>query len=147
VRTRELILSAAFELFVHRGYPETSMEDICREAGASKGGLYHHFPTKEAVLVATLERVGGPNLGMTPSPLHEAFKAALGLPEPGITRFLIDVWGMAARSGEIRAATLVQDGTGDGLSGILSSGALTQALVFGADWESPGETQRAAEAA
>lgn len=48
-RTRRFILETAKRLFVERGYFNTSMRDIAREAGVSTGALYHHFESKEEI--------------------------------------------------------------------------------------------------
>jgi TetR/AcrR family transcriptional repressor of uid operon len=53
--TRERILRAAQQVFARAGYDATSVAEICREAGVSKGALYHHFPTKQSVFLALLE--------------------------------------------------------------------------------------------
>ncbi len=47
--TREKILNTAKRLFVERGYFNTSIRDIAREAGVSTGALYHHFESKEEI--------------------------------------------------------------------------------------------------
>jgi AcrR family transcriptional regulator len=39
-------MSAAISCFADKGYYETSMDDIVRAAGLSKGSLYWHFPSK-----------------------------------------------------------------------------------------------------
>lgn len=44
--TKDRILGTAFDLFISKGYGNTSMGDIIRESGISKGGLYHHFESK-----------------------------------------------------------------------------------------------------
>ncbi len=54
--TRARILSAAVERFTHDGYDTTSVADICAAANVSKGAFYHHFPSKQAVFIALLER-------------------------------------------------------------------------------------------
>ena len=46
---RERILDAAFHTFSRRGYRETAMDEIAVAAETSKGGVYFHFPTKEAL--------------------------------------------------------------------------------------------------
>jgi AcrR family transcriptional regulator len=60
--TRNRFLSVATRLFADRGYEGTSIEAILDEAQASRGSLYHHFSSKdalfEAVLVALLEETG-----------------------------------------------------------------------------------------
>ena len=49
--SRELI-SVAVELFSEQGYYRTSVNDILERAHSSKGGFYHHFESKEQVLVS-----------------------------------------------------------------------------------------------
>jgi len=44
--TRERILKAAMELFTEKPYHEVSMDEIAKKSGVSKGGLFHHFPSK-----------------------------------------------------------------------------------------------------
>ena len=55
--TREQLLSVARRLFAHQGYDATSIEAVLREAGTSRGALYHHFGSKEALFEAVLEEV------------------------------------------------------------------------------------------
>ncbi|CAB3650020.1 TetR/AcrR family transcriptional regulator [Achromobacter pestifer] len=50
------ILDAALQVFSHAGYAGARMDDIALRAGLSKGGLYAHFPSKEAVFEALLAR-------------------------------------------------------------------------------------------
>ena len=52
--TRERILQAAAEVFAERGYQGTSMDEIARRAGSSKGGVYFHFPNKQAIFEALI---------------------------------------------------------------------------------------------
>lgn len=53
--TRERILQAAQECFARYGYDATGVAEICRRAGVTKGGFYHHFPSKQAVFLELLE--------------------------------------------------------------------------------------------
>jgi AcrR family transcriptional regulator len=53
--TRGRILDAAVRKFAIAGYDAASVDDICTEAGVSKGAFYHHFPTKQAVFLALMQ--------------------------------------------------------------------------------------------
>ena len=52
----ERILDAAARLFAHYGYDKTTVDEIAREAGVSKGAIYLHWPGKEALAEALLYR-------------------------------------------------------------------------------------------
>lgn len=45
------IINAAMEIFLEKGYENTTMEAIAKKAGVSKGGLYHHFKSKDMILM------------------------------------------------------------------------------------------------
>lgn len=47
---KDKIVDAAYELFGQKGYDKTSVAQIIDRAGASKGGFYHHFKSKEEIL-------------------------------------------------------------------------------------------------
>ena len=44
------ILDTAVDLFVHYGFDKTTVSDIAREAGISKGAIYLHFKSKDELL-------------------------------------------------------------------------------------------------
>ncbi len=52
-RTR--LLEAARDLVRARGFAATSVEDLCRRAGVTKGAFFHHFASKEALGVAVAD--------------------------------------------------------------------------------------------
>lgn len=52
----DLIINAADELFAHYGYERTSIEDIAKHLGISKGSIYLDFKTKEDIFLAVVER-------------------------------------------------------------------------------------------
>lgn len=49
------IIDAAIRVLARQGYAKTSLLDIAKEAGMSKGALHYHYPTKEALIHAVLE--------------------------------------------------------------------------------------------
>jgi AcrR family transcriptional regulator len=51
---REELLGLGLELFSTRAYDEVSLEDIAAAAGISKGLVYHYFPSKRDLYVASL---------------------------------------------------------------------------------------------
>jgi AcrR family transcriptional regulator len=73
--TRAQLIATGTRLFAARGYEGTSIEAVLQEAGVSRGSLYHHFSSKEALFEAVLEdveaRVGAQTL-----------EAALGATSP-----------------------------------------------------------------
>ena len=50
------ILDAALRVFSRRGYRDASVDEIAEESQTSKGGVYFHFPGKEAIFLALLDR-------------------------------------------------------------------------------------------
>ncbi|MFE2174788.1 ScbR family autoregulator-binding transcription factor [Kitasatospora sp. NPDC059462] len=55
-RTRTLVLTAAAELFAARGFRQTSVKDVADRVAMTKGAVYFHYPTKEALAVAVVEQ-------------------------------------------------------------------------------------------
>ncbi len=64
------LLDATVTCLAERGYAATSTAAVCAEAGVSQGALFRHFPTRQALLVATAEHVATRNV--------EAFRASVG---------------------------------------------------------------------
>jgi AcrR family transcriptional regulator len=52
---RRQLLAAGERVFTERAYDDVSMAEVARAAGISKGLLYHYFPSKRDLFVATLE--------------------------------------------------------------------------------------------
>jgi AcrR family transcriptional regulator len=50
--TRNAIVASAHRLFGVHGFADTSVDDLLSAAGVSKGAMYHHFVSKEAVFEA-----------------------------------------------------------------------------------------------
>lgn len=55
--TRGQLIEVATRLFGSRGYEDTSIDAVLREAGVSRGSLYHHFTGKDALFEAVLEQI------------------------------------------------------------------------------------------
>jgi AcrR family transcriptional regulator len=47
---RDRVLDAAVDLFAQQGYDATSVAQVIERAGSTKGGFYHHFASKDALL-------------------------------------------------------------------------------------------------
>ncbi|MBC8390776.1 MAG: TetR/AcrR family transcriptional regulator [Actinobacteria bacterium] len=56
IKSRNKILSTAEKYFTEKGIKETDIDEICREAGLTRGAFYHHFPTKQQFLLELLDR-------------------------------------------------------------------------------------------
>jgi TetR/AcrR family transcriptional repressor of nem operon len=49
------LLNAAMALFRERGYTDTTVDDLCRTAGVTKGTFFHYFSSKEALGLAAIQ--------------------------------------------------------------------------------------------
>ncbi|MEA2421623.1 MAG: hypothetical protein QOF55_722 [Thermoleophilaceae bacterium] len=83
---RRQLLEAGARVFTERSYDDASMAEVARAAGISKGLLYHYFPSKRDLFVATLEAAAAdlreltqPDPGLPPAQqLVNALDAYLG---------------------------------------------------------------------
>ena len=55
-QTQERIVEASIKLFIEKGYEQTTIQDILDALNLSKGGLYHHFKSKEEILEAVKQK-------------------------------------------------------------------------------------------
>jgi AcrR family transcriptional regulator len=55
--TRRALVGAARDLFGEQGFAATSVDEIARRAGVTKGALYHHFRDKDDLFRAVVEDV------------------------------------------------------------------------------------------
>ncbi|HEY8490733.1 MAG TPA: TetR/AcrR family transcriptional regulator [Dehalococcoidia bacterium] len=75
---RARILDAALRVFSRRGYHGASVDEIADESGTSKGGLYFHFPGKQALFLALLDWAAGE--------LRRRVEAAMALHQDPVAR-------------------------------------------------------------
>jgi AcrR family transcriptional regulator len=133
---RDLIVQAALTVFALKGCTAASMDDVCMAAGVSKGGLYHHFETKGAVLGGVMDRLA--DLGAL-FPPFDAATGATSLSHDALGRVLIEIWAEASRDDRLRDRlragyearldqSLLADG-GSPIGQILRIGALIQMLT------------------
>jgi AcrR family transcriptional regulator len=57
LETRQRVLRAAAELFDHKGYEATTLNDIVVRSGMTKGAVYFHFPSKATIAVEIVDRL------------------------------------------------------------------------------------------
>src|SRR5215218_490952 len=55
--TRAALMEAGRRLFAERGYAAVGTEEIVRQAGVTRGALYHHFDGKRELLAAVYEQI------------------------------------------------------------------------------------------
>ncbi|MBC3194706.1 TetR/AcrR family transcriptional regulator [Pseudonocardia sp. C8] len=79
--TRDAVLDSAAELFIRRGYPKTSLDEVAAAARVTKGAIYHHFSNKAALMKALIERLeqrGNDRIRQTFLQVREEHGAAAG---------------------------------------------------------------------
>lgn len=131
---RANIVGAALDVFSSRGYAVAGMDEVCVRAGVSKGGLYHHFPSKRALLGAVAEHLtsagafrglAGTDVGLTPE--SEA-------------RIVLEIWAEAARDEDLRRQ--LSDASAhpaEALSAILHAGLIVRRAAHAATPAEPHE--------
>ena len=66
------VTDIAFRIFAERGFDAASMEDVARAAGITKASIYHHVPSKEALLARGLDRALTALFGVLDEPAAES---------------------------------------------------------------------------
>jgi AcrR family transcriptional regulator len=109
------VLEAAMHCFARDGFHSTSIRDVIAESGLSAGAVYSYFPSKTALVTATVEpileiihnaitetlRDGAPPQQALPELLQRLFGATTGGPVD-LTRIAVTAWGEALRDPEVR---------------------------------------------
>src|SRR5690348_4272784 len=55
---RQRVLDAALEVFAREGYGNAAVDEIARLSATSKGGVYFHFPSKQAIFLSLIDAAG-----------------------------------------------------------------------------------------
>ncbi len=75
---RAQVLEAAFRCFASKGFHQTTMDDICREAELSPGAVYRYFPSKEDIIGAICDESRGQQATLIHAARqHESFTAVM----------------------------------------------------------------------
>lgn len=56
-RTIQKILNVSTELFLEKGYEQTTIKDIIKESGFTRGAVYHHFISKEDIANVVVDKL------------------------------------------------------------------------------------------
>lgn len=57
LKTKKNILASAQRLFTRRGFERTSLSDIAKYAGVTRGAIYWHFENKEELLICLIDSI------------------------------------------------------------------------------------------
>ena len=111
---RNNIIQAAWRCAAGKGFRELTIDEICEEAGVSKGGFYGYFGSKEELLVALLEdeaagrlavfqTLGGASGGVE---RLQAFARTMleRAGDPAHVQVLADLWATVGNQGPVRDA-------------------------------------------
>jgi len=85
---KDLIPDAADRLLNQFGYKKMTMDNLAREIGIAKGTLYLHFPSKEELVLAHIDRIVYRLLAKLQMIAHRNGSASEGLREMLLTRVL-----------------------------------------------------------
>ena len=110
---RDAIAQAAAEIFVHKGFGQTTVQEIATRAGIGKGTIYEYFPSKEAIihhLFSYMNRMMALQMGLDQPPrgtppqqlqaLLDAFEQMLTSPDNAQVRLIFHLWAEALREQE-----------------------------------------------
>jgi AcrR family transcriptional regulator len=111
---RNNIIQAAWRRAAGKGFRELTIDEICEEAGVSKGSFYGYFESKEELLVALLEDEAAGRLAILESMgsvltgverLQAFARAMLERGEdPARVQVLADLWATVGNDGAVRDA-------------------------------------------
>jgi AcrR family transcriptional regulator len=102
--TRGVLVEAAVESLVDRGWAATTAVEVCRRTGLTRGALVHHFPSLSGLLAAALESVCDELVGAVPEPvtLVDAVDVTWACVRAPHFKAVIEAWMAAANDPELR---------------------------------------------
>ena len=118
---RQQIVEAAQTCFSRQGFHQTSMQDICKEAGLSPGAVYHYFPGKVQIIAAACTGCQEVNSALIESAQSQAGDwsqvidqlvdygfGSMDRPEfREHMRMMVQLWSEALNSEEVNSALMV----------------------------------------
>ncbi|VAW03684.1 Transcriptional regulator, AcrR family [hydrothermal vent metagenome] len=103
LRSKDALCGATIRCLDKYGYAKTSTSRITQEAGASRGALTHHFPTKEDLIVETTNRILRPVANLPKEPVPSEGQSSKEYELSMIKTELRRVWEQVANTAEARA--------------------------------------------
>lgn len=101
--TREGILEAAARIFSEKGFHATSMQDIAEAVNLQKASLYHHFPSKQAILADILDEA----LDLINNNLAAVSSQALS-PDEKLRQAMVSYFQTIAQNKDLSAVLLLE---------------------------------------
>jgi AcrR family transcriptional regulator len=114
--TRRRLLETTVRCLAEQGWEVSTVAFIAAEAGISRGAVQHHFPTREALIIAALEHMFAERAalldalpdpgGAGPDRVHQVVTGLVDAIGGELFRAALQVWTVAAADPELRAAVV-----------------------------------------
>ncbi len=89
--TRSKILNAASKVFCDKGYANSSLEDVAKEANVTRGAIYWHFKNKTDIFEALHDELRCPLIKLLLNDLETDHYSPIDQLQENCTKFLIDL--------------------------------------------------------
>lgn len=102
-RTRGLLVDAAIDSLVEKGWAATTAVEVCRRTGLTRGALVHHFPNLSGLLATALQSVCADLVGTVREPrtLAEAIDVTWACVREPRFKAVIEAWLAAANDPDL----------------------------------------------
>jgi AcrR family transcriptional regulator len=114
--TRRRLLETAIHCLATHGWEASTVGFIATEAGLSRGAVQHHFPTREALIIAALEHMFADRAalldalpdpsGTDPDRIHTVVAGLVEAIGGELFRAALQVWTVAAADPDLRSAVV-----------------------------------------